>query len=96
MNGINIDNLDSLIKKSKAYLNSYSSDSRRLVNAINELRSCYSGASLDYLFKPLKETSNIESITDVVDSYVDTLQMVKSGYQKQDSIFKSQINNIDL
>ena len=96
MVGVNVYNLDMLIKKNNLYLNSFNSNCMKLADAINDLTSCYSGNSLEYLFsEPMKEIKNIKTISEVVESYSNTLYTVKCGYQKQDETFKQQINHIN-
>lgn len=96
MIGVNVDNLDMLIKKNNLYLNSYNSNSRRLVNSINDLKACYSGSSLECLFKePTNEIKNIQSISNIIENYCDILHGVKISYQKQDLNLKTQINHIN-
>ena len=96
MIGVNIDNLDTLIKKNDLYLQSYNNNSRRLISAINELNSCYSGSSLEYLFtEPMKEIKNIQTISSVIENYSNILTGVKISYQKQDLNLKTQINHMN-
>ncbi len=96
MIGVNVDNLDMLIKKNNLYLNSFNSNYRRLVSAINELNSCYSGSSLEYLFTgPMKEIKNIETISNVIENYSNILSGVKISYQQQDQAFKAQVNHMN-
>lgn len=96
MIGVNVDNLDMLIKKNNLYLNSFNSNYRRLVSAINELNSCYSGSSLEYLFtEPMKEIKNIQTISNVIENYSNVLSGVKISYQQQDQAFKAQVNHMN-
>lgn len=96
MIGVNVDNLDMLIKKNNLYLNSYSSNSRRLVSAINDLSSCYSGNSLEYLFsEPMNEIKNIQAIPRIIENYSNVLSGVKVSYQQQDSNLRIQVNHIN-
>ena len=96
MIGVNVDNLDTLIKKNNIYLNSFNSNYKRLVSAINELNSCYSGSSLEYLFtEPMKEIKNIQTISNVIENYSNILSGVKISYQQQDQTFKAQVNHMN-
>lgn len=96
MNGVNIDKLDMLISKNNMYLNSYNSNSRRLISAINDLKSCYSGNSLQYLFsEPMNEVKNIKTISNVIENYSDILSGIKKSYQRQDQNLKAQINHMN-
>ena len=96
MIGINVDNLETLIKKNNLYLNSYSNNSKRLVSAISELNDCYGGSSLEYLFiAQLKQINNIKIISSIIESYSNVLSNVKISYQKQDQNTKIQINRIN-
>ena len=96
MTGVNVDNLDMLIKKNNLYLNSYNSNSRRLVSAINDLNSCYGGSSLEYLFsEPMNEIKNIQTISNVIENYSNILSGVKVSYQQQDLNLKTQVNHMN-
>ena len=96
MIGVNINNLDTLIKKNNLYLSSFNDDSKKLINCINELNACYSGNSLEYLFsEPMNEIKNINTISKVIESYSTTLSGVKDSYQKQDLNLKTQISHMN-
>ena len=96
MIGVNIDNLNTLIKKNNFYFNSYNSNSKKLVNSMNELNECYSGNSLNYLFTgPMNEVKNVQTITKIIKNYSDILYGVKISYEKQDEIFKTQISRMN-
>ena len=96
MIGVNIDNLETLIKKNNFYLESYNTNSRRLITAINDLNFCYSGSSLEYLFsEPINEIKNIQTILSIIENYSNILQGVKTSYQQQDQTVKTQINHIN-
>ena len=96
MTGVNVDNLDMLIKKNNLYLNSYNSNSRILVSAINDLNSCYGGSSLEYLFsEPMNEIKNIQTISNVIENYSNILSGVKVSYQQQDLNLKTQVNHMN-
>ena len=96
MIGINVDNINTLIKKNNLYLNSYNSNSKKLVSAINSLNSCYDGSSLEYLFsEPINEIKNIQNISKVIENYSNILTGVKNSYQQQDQTFKVQLNHIN-
>ena len=95
MIGVNLDALNSLIKKNNLYYQSFNDDSKNLIGLINELDDCYKGESLNFIFnEPKSEIKNIKTIAKVIDNYSDVLTNVKLGYQKQDKAFKSQINHI--
>lgn len=96
MIGVNINSLDALIKKNNLYLDSFNDNSNKLINCINELGTCYSGNSLEYLFsEPMDEIKNIKTISNVIESYSITLSGVKASYQKQDLNLKTQINHMN-
>lgn len=95
MIGINVDNIDTLIKKNNLYLSSFNNNSRRLVNAINDLNECYSGSSLEYLFKePINEIKNIQTISNIIENYSNVLYGVKVSYQRQDQNLKDNASRI--
>lgn len=95
MIGVNVDNLDTLVKKNNMYLNSFNSNSKKLIGIINELKFCYSGSSLEYLFsEPIKEIKNIETISSIIENYSNVLIGVKTSYQKQDELLKTQVNHM--
>lgn len=94
--GVNINNLDALIKKNNLYLSSFNDNSNKLINCINELRTCYSGNSLEYLFsEPMNEIKNVKTISNVIESYSNALSGVKDSYQKQDLNLKTQLNHMN-
>lgn len=96
MIGVNLDNLETLIKKNNIYLNSFNTNKKRLLNSINDLNNCYEGSSLEFLFMELqKEKNNIETISKVIENYSDILYGVKCSYENQDQNFKIQINRIN-
>lgn len=96
MIGINVNNLDTLIKKNNFYLSSVKDSRKKLTTSISSLEDCYDGNSLNYLFSaPIREIENIKAITEVIQSYSDTLTGVKFSYRKQDSIISNQINRIN-
>lgn len=95
MIGVNLDALNSLIKKNNLYYQSFNDDAKNLIRLFNELNDCYKGESLNFLFnEPKSEVKNIKTIAKVIDNYSDVLTSVKLGYQKQDKAFKSQINQM--
>lgn len=95
MIGVNVDNIDTLIKKNNLYLNSFNNNSRRLVSAINDLNECYSGSSLEYLFKePINEIKNIQTISNIIENYSNVLYGVKVSYQRQDQNLKDNASRI--
>lgn len=96
MIGINIDNLEMIIKKNNLYSQSFNSNSKKLESSISDLNSCYSGNSLQYLFsEPMKAIENLRVISTVVENYSNVLYAVKCSYQKQDETFKNQLNHIN-
>lgn len=96
MVGVNIDNINTLIKKNNLYSMSFNSNSKKLVGAINELNNCYSGSSLQYLFKePMDEIKNIQTISNVIEGYSNVLESVKYSYQQEDFNLKKQANHIN-
>ncbi len=96
MIGVNVDNIDSLIKKNNMYLNSFNTSKTKLIETINELDKCYSGTSLEFLFiEPQKEKKNIDTISKMIENYSDILYLVKYSYINQDQHLKSQINHMN-
>ena len=96
MIGVNIDSLNTLIKKSDLILDSLQDNSKKIINCINDLNNCYSGSSLEFLFyEPVKEINNIKTISSVVSSYADVLKSIKTSYLKQDESLKYQVNHIN-
>lgn len=95
MIGVRYEELDMLLKKSEFYLSSIEESQKKLVDSISQIKSCYSGSSIDYLFKePIKEIINIKTISPTVKNYSDILYGVKISYQKQDSKVSQQLNHI--
>ena len=96
MIGINVDNLDSIIKKGNSYLSSVNDKSNKLVNCINDSSNYHGGSSVDYLFdEPVKEIANIQKISRLLESYIDVLSTVKNSYKDQDQNIKIQLNHIN-
>lgn len=96
MMGVNVDKLDMLIKKNNSYLDSYNNNTRRLVDCINELNTCYNGSGLEYLFsEPKNQIKNIQFIPSIVENYSNILFNVKTSYQQQDLNLTTQINHIN-
>jgi len=96
MIGVNVDNLDTLVKKNDFFVQSLSTTNNDLVKTLNELGSCYEGDSLYYLFsKVTNQVSNAKSIIGIVDNYSSVLSSIKYSYQQQDLNMKLQIDNIN-
>ncbi len=96
MIGVNIDVIDSLIKKNNMYLQAFNTDARKLLGSMNELTQCYSGKSLEYLFRePLNEMIKIQSISKLIQNYSTILSGAKASYQTQDQIVKQQVDHIN-
>ena len=96
MIGVNIDNLETLRKKNDLYLDSFNNNIKKLISIKNELNSCYSGISLDYLFlEPMSQTENIKTISNLIESYSNVLINVKNGYLAQDVNLKIQTDHIN-
>lgn len=96
MIGINVNNLETLIKKNNFYLDSVKDSNQKLIRTMKELEDCYEGNTLNYLFfAPIREIENVKNIIGVIQSYSDTLNGVKLSYQKQDLIMTNQINHIN-
>lgn len=92
--GINIENLNALIRKNNFYVDPIVKNKKALIGIINELNSSYDGKSLDYLFSNIfYEARNIENIPVVVESYSTVLYKIVKDYQNQDLNAKVQINN---
>ena len=96
MIGVNIDNIDALIKKNNLYFNSLDSNLKTLQSIINDLDNCYSGNNLSYLFsEPINSIKDIQTIPTIIKSYSDVLTQVKLSYQAQDENIKAQINHLN-
>ena len=96
MIGVNVDNLNTLIKKNNNNLDSFNQNAKKLISNINELDKYYSGKELEYLFIGLKDQANsLKTISSVLENYSDVLLSVGKSYQQQDLSFKSQIDRID-
>lgn len=93
MIGVDVDNIDSLIKKCNN--NPMEDDIANLVRVINELPECYKGSDLDFLFnKPLDEQKNLYLISKIAHKYVDVLSSVRTGYYEQSLNLQHQLQNI--
>lgn len=96
MIGINVDNLDTLIKKHNNCFDEFSDNADNLLDCFNELDDFYDGRSLQFLFYDLSlQKKNISNILSITKSYVDVLSNVKKGYIAQDSNVTKTINNIN-
>ncbi len=96
MIGVNLDNIDALINKNNSYIRSLSSDSNRFLSIINDLKECYTGSGLDYLFgPPINQALNLNSILKLINNYSDILYSVKTSYQRQDFNLKTQVNHLN-
>lgn len=96
MIGVNIDNLKTLLKKNNSYLQSFNTNSKKMISIIKDLNSCYSGTSIEFLFsQPKNEIINIQTIYEILENYYDILLATQLSYQKQDDLLKTQISHID-
>lgn len=96
MIGVSLDNLEKIIKKNNANLQSLDSNLKKIKSVIDDLNSCYSGRELEYLFiEPAKQKTNIGKISDIVKNYSDVLYGVECSYKSQDLNLTRQINHIN-
>ena len=94
--GINVQNINALIKKNNLYLSSFNDDSLKLKNSIKGLNDCYSGSDLSYLFsEPNSIVRNIQTMSTVIQSYSDVLTQARVSYQKQDENIGIQIDRMN-
>ena len=97
MLGVNVDGIESLIKRENLYLNSYNGNSTRLLSVLSELQRCYSGSDLDFLFADLiDENEEFKTIEDVLNSYPKALDDVKKSYEAEDINLKIQVQQVDF
>ena len=95
MIGINIETLNSIMSRTSDSNDNYSYNSKDLSNTIDDLKSCYRGSALNFLFNGAFDSiSQLDKIKKVLASYIDILEDVKKSYVKQDEIFKQQLNHI--
>lgn len=96
MMGVNVDGIDNLIKRSDLYLDSYNSNSAKLLSNLSDLQNCYSGNDLNFLFsEPISETENIKTISGILTNYSSVVSDVKVAYQAQDMNLRVQTNHVD-
>ena len=94
MIGINVENLDKLVKINNLNYDSLEDNISNLLSTLDELSECYVGKDINFIFSPLVEQdNNIKKIPAVVKSYSDVLSMVKISYQRQDANFQELLNH---
>ena len=97
MLGINIENLDNLIKKNNFNLDSLNGNLNALQRCLDALDTCYDGAGIHFAFDELlRQNRNIKKIPEVIQNYSDVLSNVKTSYLQQDTNFKSIFNRADI
>ena len=95
--GINVDNLDDLIKKNNFNLESLSSNLKSFKLCLNELDNCYDGNSIhSVFFELLGQGDNLKKIEDVLQNYSEVLKAVKVNYQHQDEELQYLFNHINI
>ena len=95
MMGVNLYNIDSLVKKCQSYSLELSANLKKMSININALTKVYEGTGINHLFLPITQQLNsINSITGVIDSYSSTLMLVKASYQNQDLYLKTRTKNM--
>ena len=93
MIGINIENLDNLIKKNNFNLDSLMLNLKKLQICLDELDSCYNGTSIHFAFDQLlRQKANMKKIPEVIQNYSDILSNVKTSYLQQDINFQNLFN----
>ena len=94
MIGINVDNLDKLIKINNLNSSSLEDNVSNLLGNLNELNDVYAGKDLNFTFSPLVEqSSNIKRLPRIIKSYSDVLSAVKISYQRQNANFRDLISH---
>lgn len=84
MIGIDIERLDTVIKKNDIFCDSINNNINSMIENINELNSLYLGNDLQFLFQNLTEqVTELGSIPKIVESYSEVMRNVKTGYLAQ-------------
>ena len=97
MLGLNIDGIGGLVKRDNLYLDSYNSNSARLLSVLYELQRCYSGNDLNFLFSgPVNENEKLKTIENILSSYPKALDDVKKSYEAEDVNLKIQVQHMDF
>ena len=95
MLGVDVAGIESLVKCDNLYLDSYNSNSARLLSVLYGLQRCYSGNDLDFLFSgPVNENERLKTIEDVLGSYPKALDDVKKSYEAEDVNLKIQVQHM--
>ena len=96
MIGINIENLDKLIKINNLNCSSLDDNINDLLGILNELDDCYSGKDISFIFSSvIEQKSNIRKIPSIVKNYSDILATAKTSYQHQDANVQQLINHVN-
>lgn len=85
MLGINIDNIDKLIKLNNLNCDELQKSIKNMIIAINEFDECYSGRDIEHIFDSVvSQKSNLSEIIRIVSNYSTILTDVKTSYEMQD------------
>ena len=94
MIGVNLDNLDKVIKINNLNYDSLDGNFKQLISSMNDLSNCYSGTSINFVFsEPIRQVDNVKKIKSIVKNYSDVLTDVKISYEKQDEQFQALFKN---
>lgn len=94
MIGIDIDNLDKLIKLNNMSVDEITKYIKNIIFSITELDECYTGKDLDFVFSELMiQRSNINKIPSLISNYSTVLSSVKQSYKMQDDNVHSIMNH---
>ena len=93
MIGINIENLNKLIKINSINSESLNKNLVKLADCLNDLNNCYDGMSIRQLFgETSRQDDNFKRIITVIDNYSEVLSSIKTSYEKQDASFQGLFN----
>ena len=94
MIGINEEVLDKIIKVNKIYMETIKTSSFKIINSINNLEDSYDGVTLNGIVGiPKTQINNIKKIVNVINSYSEVLNDVKTGYKNQSASIKNYMIN---
>lgn len=97
MIGINIEDLNKLIKINNLNCGSLDNNINDILGILNGLDGCYAGKDISFIFSPVTEQkNNIRKITSVVKNYSDILATARTSYQRQDANFQQLINHANI
>ena len=93
MIGIDVDNLDKLIKLNNLNLEDIQNDIKEILISIGSFDECYSGRDLQNIFESISnQRKNLIKITNTVKSYSTVFSDVMIGYKTQDENVRNIVN----